>query len=267
MWKLFGNWTKKAPRKKIRKTPTEKIESAPNPELENVYMKLPGKLIKIPAHRTPVGVDYDKKDIQKILVRNKRNVYTQLHTHPTLSEYYFPYSPISIPSYQDLIRFLLDPKQKTEIIAQRNMDTGKVTGYLFLKKTKKTLINTDAVDLEHLELAKDLNHYDKAIGKDKERNREVLDEFCDKYGLTYRMASKKFWGSEIENKLESRVVAGSIIGILLVILFIGLNNLTGFVVSSTISKSQLNIPSIIILIGLLILIILLRKRHKNKKRN
>lgn len=122
---------KKWIKRMLYKSPTQVIESVDHPELESFYVKRPRERLKHVSDkegrfRTSVLTDFE--ELSKY-VESRPGEYTDLHTHP---------SSFDIPSGHDIFKFLCNKKLRTRIIASTDSSSGKVKGYFFLRKTKKT---------------------------------------------------------------------------------------------------------------------------------
>ena len=138
-----------------KKSPTKIIEEDKNKEYEIGFARSPGQEF-IPAYSeallSPISVKFKKSLLPK------SDKYTTIHTHPIREQNLGVTTKKreTIPGFEDLyktdvdtlfssfpsirdIHCLLDRKnEKTCIVAQRDIGTGKIGGYFFLRKTKKT---------------------------------------------------------------------------------------------------------------------------------
>jgi len=288
---------------KKRESPTKSLEKEKNPDVEHAYVKTTGyNPTDVSLDSTDIGVRSNREKIKETLNERGRNSYTHIHTHPVDKEIDMAW-PTS-PSAGDLDGFMYNKQRKTMMIAEPDSKTGEISGYLVLRKTKKTPIDTD------FNLVKDLDAYERkgvfedpglfrrllraitkktySIPYDAEKEKflkkrkmadipeasnEALKDFCKKYNLQYRYAPVK--GYEFRentgfirkpSKLELKMAAVFIAGITLIISFLLLNNLTGFSISSNISQEKLNLFLIILFVLAIIGILINPINKKNKKR-
>lgn len=134
-------------------TPTQIIESTKFPNLESVYIKFPGENpINISMDRTPRRAYHDvpkrieleeEKRNQNMIKANKKDdpdfpypKYSTIHTH--LKNFWANESTKSFPSAKDLRGFFLRQQEKAAFIANQDKKSGKILGYLVIRKTKKT---------------------------------------------------------------------------------------------------------------------------------
>lgn len=128
---------------KKKRNPTEILEARKNYDLEGAYFRQSGEEFQDVAHshsRFSVIPDCSKL--------KKGKFYTSLHTHPlgpedvqselVLNEQGETLRGPNIPSEGDMRDFLQRPYEKTMAIAQQDPKTGEVSGYLLIRKTKKT---------------------------------------------------------------------------------------------------------------------------------
>lgn len=273
-----------------KRSPTYKIESDKSArEGEKAYMKLPGKLVDITGSSSENSVMENFDLMEKEYNKSGRKYYSHLHTHPIPEETYKA-GMGSLPSKEDFVPFLLNNDEKTMIIAQQSPETGKVQGYYFFRKTKKTpksnienfpalvkkMMGEDAEKLGEELYKKDpfvkkvqddaWNYRLKAVGRfshakpPKERE-EALNEMTEKYKLQQRYVPAPGFeferGTKFSRKkddLEKIAAVFLIIGLTLILLVNP--SITGFAVldnSYTSSLLVVGIFLILISLGTLIL--------------
>lgn len=116
-----------------KKSPTKIIEETPNPELESNFLRFRGiEMIRgyNPNSRKEMSVGRDNLELGRKIEEDYKE-YSNLHTHPGSYE-------CILPSDKDMVNFLGDKRIKSTWIAQRDEETGKVFGYLVIRKTNKT---------------------------------------------------------------------------------------------------------------------------------
>lgn len=198
----------------------EVIESFDD-DREHAFIKFPGKeLVNASEIEEEGTASVDYKKIARLMKQNKAKSYGTAHDH----DYDIP-----IPSVGDLRNLLGDDKQKYMAISQKDPDR-KLSGYFFLKKTKKTpKMDFSLTDFNDPELKQEYKDRHKGvigklkllpiIGKtiqliyrtrkfEKNFNKsakplrdsdefyetpslDALDEFCKKYNLRYKFVPAK----------------------------------------------------------------------------
>lgn len=120
-----------------KKTPTEVLEKVDNPSLEHSYLKIPrNNPQEVTLKHSEHYVISDPQKIEKILSKSGVQNYTKIHNHPKDEEFDNGF-PI-LPSYEDLSSFMNHSKEKMMMIAEQDSRSGKVEGYLAIRKTNKT---------------------------------------------------------------------------------------------------------------------------------
>lgn len=175
-----------------RRSPKEIIESVKNPWFEESWTKLPRK------EPTPASI---KRELNRVIYSNYRvlDKHLNIHTHPSFES---PNLLSFYPSSQDFLGFLSDSNEKGMVIAQTNSSNGRLHGYFFVRKTKKT--KEDHFNLTELVcflienslnkltfglykgygIGMNLSHADKM--EDSTERIEKLEKFMQKYHLQYR---------------------------------------------------------------------------------
>ncbi len=115
------------------KSPTEIIENIDRPWLESSYSKYPGKELKHTSFAR--GPRIVTPNIPLAALFRKKKDRTWIHTHTS----HEGYTTTVLPSQSDILYFLEDKSSRYSGIAQTDPETGKVKGYLIMKKTKNTL--------------------------------------------------------------------------------------------------------------------------------
>ncbi|MEK6925297.1 MAG: hypothetical protein AABW71_03620 [Nanoarchaeota archaeon] len=135
----------------IKKRRTKEIiEADERPRDEYGGVKFPGdELVDIADRRSSGRVETNWDKLRKEWIKKGKIKYTGVHTHPTekdkdsyeaqIGEDLEMHKKLSgIPSKGDLVFLLKDDQRKSEAIAVREPDTGKLRGYLVIRKTKDT---------------------------------------------------------------------------------------------------------------------------------
>ncbi|MEK6871529.1 MAG: hypothetical protein AABX16_01365 [Nanoarchaeota archaeon] len=166
----------------MKKRPKDIIRKNAN-ELEHAYVKFPGKEmveITLDGSNSSHKVTYDWEKMRSLWEQNGKQDYTTIHEHPRRPEEYD--EGILLPSENDIFSFLMDDHEKMMVIAQKNSETGKVEGYLCLRKTKRTpKIGFSRVHFEKIQ--EDLDHY-----KEKARKiRQQIHKSIPQHG-SYRLS-------------------------------------------------------------------------------
>ncbi len=265
-----------------KKTPTEIIEETQKPMVEHMFLKYPRKNPEEIGMLSTFGGSMENPfKAVKTFYKNDKKDYSKLHTHPS-------YTPIKLngetelipyysssPSKNDLENFLRDKNAKSTIIAVREPHTGKVQGYYFLSKTKKTpKLRRDPYgrifDYFLWKIGKKestLSHDLKLLQK-KLYAYQDIQEFLEKYHLNqriiptkgYKIGPKLFWfekegapkpiGYKSLN-LESKFLASiSIAGFIGSIFFLS-PNFNGNVVGNLAVNSSNVIGGILFIVGLI----------------
>jgi hypothetical protein len=213
---------------------------------EKGYVKSPRKPpIDVSFISEEESVVVDKENIFDLLKNEGRKSYTFIHTHP-VEEGEIGSKPLAYPCNMDLFNFLKDGRQKTMIIAQQNSERGNIEGYLILRKTQRTPTTNSR-------LIFDLNDYEEERWG-PEGNAKALEKLRKSYNLQVRTMPTKGYGfkggfgftKKISGLDEKIKLVSAIIGFILVAT-LSLNNFTGLVISSEITKYEVNLLSIILL--------------------
>lgn len=226
-------------KKKI--SPTKLIESVKFPWLESGYMKYPeNEIVKSDTKRELASVEivYHKN-------RFRSNV---IHTHQNLIN-------DVRPSRTDIINFLTIPEFKLMAIAQTNFFTGKVKGYLVVRKTKKT---SPLKNRRQVPYAFPIPYTKYFLSGNYNLTKDYLKNICKNFSLQYRVIPAKdyvvgksgFRFVKKESKLEDKV-AGiiSLAGLGLGIFFLS-SNISGNVVGSLNQTSSNWIGGILFIVGI-----------------
>lgn len=206
-----------------REAPAETIRKMKRPDLESVYLKSRGKNLKhISFFRETDTVSFlgAPRFLQYLFGGKNKMI---IHTH----------SKDAIPSGGDINRFL-DDAYGYSGIAQRNVETGEVEGYLIMKKTKDTpRLNKGKISR--------IRKYGR--GKNSLGFKRLAEDLNFKYkfipakGYKIDLQSMKFVPRESQT-LESKVA--SIIGIstlILSLIFLS-QNLTGNAIANLSTKTS-----------------------------
>lgn len=263
-----------------KKSPTKIIESTFNPKIEHTFAKLRGK--ELEDHTSKFSSE--TRAIQTTIYSEKP--YTHIHTHPTsvpkvkrsILETFFPrlfhldktydereelnYS--GMPSGPDLYIFLRKNKLKTMIIAVREGDTGKVRGYTFVRKTKKT------PKIKFFgRWGNDITEYSKVvIGSNLGEVHSAFKNFTGKYNLQYRhLPAESYQLNETKTqfvrKKELEHIISTIIGIVVIgiSLFFLDSSITGNAIGSSSKSSGSWIGIVLFLIGIAVAIFWFSKKR------
>ena len=258
---------------------TKKVIETSYPwEVEHSLYKLPGK-------EAEDVTDYDRLSetatFPEPVLSGVKKRYTAIHTHPSalqqkvktqrdfvdkLLNFFLPglipseerrgpYKELNysaLPSGHDVDTFLEDNKQKTEVIAVREPETGKVRGYTVVRKTKRTpkigIFNR---------LGADMKEYREGC-KNIENMHGAFEQFVSKYGLQYRLmpaegyhlneTRTQFVKNEgLEQKLSGTTAVVALLGSLF---FIG-SSLTGNAIGSLSNITSSWIGGVLFCIGLI----------------
>ena len=223
--------------------PTIMIEQTPNTIGEHCFVKYPGQLIEVTDYEMICGMKVFVDLAKLTKARRRGGSYTSIHTHVsdiTLSLWdlskkenrkqngmhsapeYISRTTIQIcnnlsalPSCKDFEHFLKESSMGTIVIALRNVESGEVMGYNFIKKTKKTPKWLHLKDVIHgtgktekrfggiikasfgfgnLCILLDLNRYEDSIRKmfDGARlSNEAMERFTKKYHMLQKFVPTK----------------------------------------------------------------------------
>jgi hypothetical protein len=184
-----------------KKSPRETIENEVDASNEHLYMKFPCKeLIAIPS---PLERKGRRIRPNLNLMNHYIDIYNErcatVHTHPYTEDT----NVVVMPSCADLKGFIRPYGIKTMVIAQHHVETGKMEGYLVIRKTKKTRPYPDAKDdaeagffgkianrLRKIELEARIQAYNLGVRFFISQNRwklfQPLDKIAETYDLRYR---------------------------------------------------------------------------------
>jgi len=218
-----------------KRNPKKIIESTPNPKLEHGYIKTPEGLKEISQANNEEGTGYDSEVLKRYKGR------ARLHTHPIDDRWRWFVSPYSLaremsyPSGGDVYHFMRDSNTKTEIIATRGATSGKLYGYLVLRKTKKT----PKLDIDNQEQFEPIFKYGRRTYHQQslEQRQKDLEDLAEKYHLKFRFIGFK-------KRSHSSLAIISIAGFLFSILFP--SGITGNVIGATQTANIIGIISILI---------------------
>ncbi len=281
-----------------KRSPREIIESKEGPHNEHAYFKFPRKeLIDITKKPEVMRYERNLKKTSSALIAERRKKYMEIHTHPAnlLSAYQIPkeeenlYRNLEdtslIPSGEDFAIFLRDGDEKSMAIAQREADTGKIRGYLIIRKTKETpqskifpsrllsrlkeFIFKPYHPIEG-KMSVDSQHYGSKMEKAAERGKkqhvfELFDRFASQYKLKYRFVPVEEYELNAEKTtfikkgLEKRVSLAFSIAFLMASLFFSSLNLTGNVIGESHLTSSNLLGGVLFLVGTIAAFYYLRK--------
>lgn len=266
-----------------RRAPKEIIESDKNPRIEQAYVKFAGRnLESIGKDRKEQGVSIDIHKLRKLWKQADRKRYTGLHTHVYAEGDNISDEKISaLPSPEDVADFLMDENQKMEVIAQRNKYTGKLRGYLVLRKTKQTpKSNTSSVEFASIwsrikrviigndlgtkipdELVRDISQYDRAMSyaqfdRDIATAKKGLESLADKYHLQIRFFKTK--SPELKDQLTSVLTILSALCLFCSLTLLS-NSVTGRVTGSLFEEPSFSIGAILFFIGALLGLVCIKR--------
>lgn len=263
-----------------KRSPTEVIESTPNPKVEHAYVKFPNKELQlVSGAENSHSVEFDWKKIKKLLKKNGRGSYTEVHTHPyhekgdgvSQERYNSLFSP------EDMRTFLCDDTCKTGVVAQVDPEDGKLYGYLVVRKTKQTP-KAGFTPIQGLfgkireafygspipeEIREGIMDYLISHGRGKfDNNHRVaeagLRKISEKLHLNYRFVpvgkkevySNRISGPSIGSRLEGRVFSTTSVLAFIGSLFFTTSNLTGNVIGALSTNTTNLIGIILFLIGI-----------------
>jgi hypothetical protein len=270
-------------KKKNRRT-IEVIESTKHPEIEHRFIKYPGEEAVDITHESSSGERIAKVDPYlevDLLDEHYGKKYTSIHTHPSAlrkGKEYVETDYSATPSALDMKLFLENNVAKADTIAVREPQTGKVRGYIVVRKTKNTPQPGDSIwEVIKLNLGlgfawrvrKDAAEYKATKAKYlKEHNFKLVNEafnnLAHKYHLQYKfLPAADYHINESRTQfvrkkgIEEKVLAG------LFILF-GATFLTGGITGGVIgalSSSSLNfLGALFFVTGLCLLFISMKER-------
>ncbi len=279
-----------------KKRPTEVIEGDKrNRSGERIYLKIPSRLIDITKKSGRNYTENDYEKISKIMGDSDFERYTEVHNHPIPRRMY-EQGMGSIPSEHDFGGFLMNDRIRTMVIAQQDPETGKVEGYYFFRKTKKTP-RSEFGDYgkflgrvsERPEIANemyennsffkqvqdDLREYrKKAFGrfsgpKPPKQRREAMEEIMEKYSLKMRLVPVKGFefeeGTKFSPKNLESILAASSLLLLSLFAFITAGRFTAYPIFE-LSRSN-GSEYVLLVLGFISTIIYfaIKKRNKNSK--
>lgn len=259
--------------KKVR-TPKEILEGRKDPHIEEGYVTSPSlnregkEMVNVNKAYSAYGVKFDYDKINEIT--EKGEGFSTLHTHPK-SEEDLEWDS-AMYSKGDLIDFFSEPRQRAMKVAQQDPRTGKISGYLVMRKTKRTpsfpsWSNMDTKEErdrlleEHPELqefVRDAMKYasvaeysgppEESYGSNIQR---AFNSFADKYGLTVSYLPEKGYHFKEGRGFVKKKDLGSLVASLLLfasafILFSSFS-FTGNIINSY--PVEFSLGGIILLIG------------------
>lgn len=154
------------PKKSDNYSPTRRIEySGKNYHNEKNFFKAPrSPILDVTEESGPTRTIPSFSAIKHYMNLYGFSRYTDMHTHPFYDKQREA-GVTSIPSENDFWTFILDNNKKTMVVAEQNPDTGKVRGYYFFRKTKKTPAST----------IKDFEEFFKKAEKDPEYRKKTRE--------------------------------------------------------------------------------------------
>ncbi|MDQ1283796.1 MAG: hypothetical protein QG620_144 [Patescibacteria group bacterium] len=180
----------------IKKISPKEIIEKTDPAVEHAYLRVPGKemvdVSKV-SSRDSVDVDMEKTELA---TRDYSGNYSTLHEHSFVGREEEPML-VATPSGDDLGHFLsqkFGSRQNAMHIAQRDIDTGEVCGYITLRKTKSTqLIEGDLNPFFGYDMSRAIADLDNGKSSNK-----ALDEIVKGFHLQIRYTPAK--GFRYESK-------------------------------------------------------------------
>lgn len=125
--------------KKRRKSPIESIENSDNPAIEHAFIKYPRENpIDVSGFANESNVYFDNEKIHKASAGKSEEEIKKkmkMHTHPFNTDKSGKYGQPMYPSGGDMSDIFASP-EKTHVIAYRDRVSGKVGGYLIMRKLK-----------------------------------------------------------------------------------------------------------------------------------
>jgi hypothetical protein len=188
--------------------PKEIIEGRKNPYREITYFKISGK--------DPVDISFISGKnfsltnpflVRKLLKKNKRTTYTDIHTHPSKEGF------IALPSDTDLRYFLVNKNIGNLVVVQQEQDSGEVHGYFYFRKTKNTpLIHPwgiwSTLFGNQKAFKKMKSHLDDYFGILRFNPKKAVEDFTKEYNLNYRFIPAE--GFEYNEKYGSFTKQGKL---------------------------------------------------------
>lgn len=236
------------------------IEETQNSEVEHAYIKFPGReLQEIKSHSTPDYVYTDSKDIEQKLKQSHSDEYTFLHTHPVPERFWFlPASntearKLIYPSVGDIYELMRDPKRREGVIATRGTKTGKVYGYLILRKTKETPVIGENGENATPANQYPLYRYPSETVEDYQRD---LENICRAYHLKYRMV-----GIAGVKRKKVAITMTLILSITFGLFFLS-SNITGNAIADLSNKTTSFLGAGLLIVGLVAGFFLMKARKK-----
>lgn len=243
---------------KKKRSPKEIIESVRDPHLESGYLKFKGEdMFQADSDRNRTSVKYDL-DILENNAEKKKEGYSNIHTHP---------GQTILPSNKDLVKFLSDDELKNMWIAQTDERTGKVRGYLILKKTKKSPSFRDLKNkkrsafLANDELVRKVLHAppNKSYNENYPRYYAKLNSLADSFRFKYRFIPASGYELSDDKANFIKIEKGfqnidlflpvGIISLIFSLFFISLR-VTGFTIAALSVKNANFIGAIFFVLGL-----------------
>ncbi len=229
---------------KKRRSPKEIIENSKPFGEEHAYAKTFGNEL-IDVSDTPrsfsVGTNYE--NVEAHLKELSAKKYTHVHTHPINDRWRLFVSPdeevkaMIYPSGADLLSFMRDNKRQVEVIAARGSSSGKVYGYLILRKTKRT----PAFDIHDQNVIKPIDEYGYESYRHKSINdrQASLEKLADAYHLQFRFAG-------LNKKRKNMKTVAAVIGLIGGLFFLS-PNITGNAIGN-LSQSSANFFGLILFV-------------------
>jgi hypothetical protein len=252
----------------VKKRSPKFIIEDKNPLEEHAYLRIPGmEMQDISQKSSRDKVDVDPAKV-KSLLNEYSGKYSSLHEHTLAQNGEEEWGYVATPSGGDLGYFLSNKygaRQKAMHIAQRNGNSGKIEGYITLRKTKETnLIPGDKNPFFGYDMARSIVDMDEG----SEANR-ILDKIAKDYNLQIRYTPAKgfkFDSKKLkfvkQNSLEQKLSATTaIMGLIGGLFFLG-SNLTGNVIADLPVKTTSFIGASLILIGLIASFFYLKTKKK-----
>ncbi|MDP1694040.1 MAG: hypothetical protein Q8L34_00695, partial [Candidatus Woesearchaeota archaeon] len=170
------------------KSPTDVLEAETSnlEEREYLYAKTTGKLANIMGSSSSRLVTVDLKKVFSMAHSGQLpRGYTSIHNHSSPRDYMN-----TLPSFKDLGTLFSQLYHTGMIVAQHNPESGKIEGYYFIKKSKKTpkfptLSKRESLEMNELLHQASRNEDDPHNSKQDEAQR-FLEQFFYKHHQALR---------------------------------------------------------------------------------
>lgn len=280
--------------KKRKNKPTESIENSSDSSVEHAFIKYPRENpIDVSGGSTSSQVYFDGKKINDASTDKteewKIKKGMEIHTHPFHVDESGKHGQAMVASGPDLRNIFSSPK-KTHLIAYRDIDSGKVAGYVVIRKLKwkddfdelekkakgvhEYLANLRTVGAPGVSSPFNFRikgNYGKSIQKGYDA---ALNKASKDVGFRYKYIPTKGYEFDMEkgglvkkteqsrtlksSKIEQTVLAAAYFSLILSILFFS-SNLTGNVIGTSQSSSNI-IGGTLFLIGIIAALIYFKNR-------